>query len=115
VRTADRDPILEKAMRQGIISGYRFAPAPGGSVRYVVFGSDVEVTLAGCVGQRSCPMGSPTIYEVSHGPASAGAAHALVQVARTWRPGLTLKVFETTTLNSHAPDARIMLIPEAGA
>jgi hypothetical protein len=52
---------------------------------------------------------------IEYRPAASRQALAILRIAQRRMPKAHIKAFEVTTLDSHIPDARIMLIPKAGA
>ncbi len=109
-----RDPILEAALNRGIISGYRTIPRLFRRVSYHVAGSDITVEFANACGDQAGMCFEPAVLRIEYGRESRTQAQRLLRLAQTRWSG-KVKSFETKGLNSHTPDARIMLIPKAGA
>ena len=113
--------ILEEAKADGLISTYtpharRWWYSPR---IYDVGGGEMRLTSysRACGGPRSggqCLAQAP-LFVLEYRRTAATEAQAILRIVRAYRPNARVKSYEITTLNSHTPDARIMLIPKAGA
>lgn len=116
VPKAQQNPALEQARAKGVISGYRVVAA--GSA-YEVSGSRIRFRRVQVCDPESagpCFTTRPLWYIEYRRPGSA-QAQAILRIAESQMPRANIKLFEVTPglPNSHTPDARIMLIPKAGA
>lgn len=113
---AQQNPALERAKANGVIKGYHVVTA--GSA-YEVSGSQIRFRRVQVCDPESagpCFTTRPLWYVEYRRPVSAQAL-AILHIAETQMPRANIKLFEVTPglPNSHTPDARIMLIPKAGA
>lgn len=116
VPKAQQSPILERAKLDGLISSYRVL-APHSA--YEVTGGQIRLRRVQVCDPNSagpCFMARPLIY-VEYRPQARRKAEAIWRLAQTVVADADVKLFEVTPglPNSHTPDARIMLIPKAGA
>ena len=84
---------------------------------YEVTGGEIRlrrVPLCDPESAGPCYTVRPLMY-VEYRPQARKEAQTIWRIARARMPNANVKLFETTTLDSHLPDARIMLIPKAGA
>ena len=105
--------LLDAATSQGIIGGYRAIRHRWGVYSYESIDSDIAVEYPNACGDRSCPQSTPILW-VEYGRDARSQAQRLLRIARAHWAG-KIQTFEIQHLDSHNPDARIMLIPEAGA
>jgi hypothetical protein len=116
VPKAQQNSALERAKASGVIPGYRVVAA--GSA-YEVSGSQIRFRRVQVCNPESagrCFTTRPLWYIEYRRPVGA-QAQAIWRIAESQMPRATIKLFEVTPglPNSHTPDARIMLIPKAGA
>ena len=112
VSKVQQSAILEQAKKQGVITRYRVQGSG-----YEVAGGQIHLRSVGrglCAGE-SVELCLPVFIEYRR-PAER-QAEAIYRIARSRLPSATVKLFEITPgiAESHIPDARIMLIPKAGA
>jgi hypothetical protein len=116
VPKTQQNSALERAKANGVINGYRVVAA--GSA-YEVSGGQIRfrrVQLCNPQSAGPCFTTRPLWYIEYRRPVSA-QAQAILRIAESQMPRANIKLFEVTPglPNSHTPDARIMLIPKAGA
>jgi hypothetical protein len=117
VPKAQKSAMLEQAKTDGVISGYRALP-----VGYAVNSGQIRLRrISLCDPQSAGGMGAcngprPLIYIEYRAPA-AQQAEAIWRIGQKQWPAADIRLFEVTPglPNTHTPDARIMLIPKAGA
>lgn len=134
VPKAQQSAILEQAKVDGVIRGYRVRHFDSYGWDYRVAGADIRFsTSLGLCGVAhhgpACLGPTAPILVLEYRRSAAEAAYAIQRIAQTRMPQAQVKLFEVTTLNggslapiargyaasTHIPDARIMLIPKAGA
>jgi hypothetical protein len=130
VPKAEQNAILERAKAEVVIDAYRVKRFDQAGWDYRVVGADIRLStqrvLAYCGGDYSRPNCLPNrLLFLEYRRPATKRAFALLRVAHATMPDTKIKFFEVTSLDgssgdagfahSHTPDARIMLIPIAGA
>jgi hypothetical protein len=127
VPKAQQSAILERAKEKGVIRGYRARRFDEYGFDYRIVGADIRFSsLPGrfyCSGDASSPQCLPPrrLFFLEYRHPAAAEAYEIQRIAQEQLPKADIKVFEVTTLEGaggaalHIPDARIMLIPKAGA
>ena len=108
-----KNALLEAATSKGIIGGYRAIRHQWGVYSYESIDSDITLEYPNACGDRSCPQSTPILW-VEYGADAQSQARRLLRIARARWSG-KIQTFDIEHLDSHTPDARIMLIPKAGA
>jgi hypothetical protein len=111
---AQRNVVLDAAVARGVIDGYHVIPSG-----YEASGGEIQLRMrpspCGANHPRpNCLYSAPFMFLEYKRPAEE-RAQAILRIAQAKMPNATIKFYEITTLDSHTPDARIMLIPKAGA
>ncbi len=123
VPRAQQSRTLEEAKADGVISGYRMRAWNGARRDYEVGDGAIHVVYYGngCGGGFNAgPMclSKAPLLSIEYQRSAAVQARALLRIAQTRLPNGRINFFEVTRPSasaSHIPDARIMLIPKAGA
>jgi hypothetical protein len=93
-----RDPILEKAISEGLITGYRLDEIhPAQNLKYTTDDGNVSFNYTGCVGGASCP-GSITVLNIDYQADAAGEARAILRIARANSQGMHIRFIKITHL-----------------
>jgi hypothetical protein len=111
VSKGQQSAILEQAKKQGVITAYRVQGSG-----YEVAGGQIRLRSGrGLCAGEAVELCLPVFIEYRR-PAER-QAEAIYRIARSHLPSVIVKLFEITPgiAESHIPDARIMLIPKAGA
>ena len=107
--------ILDAALELGLIRQYRAVAfdsdgSGGGSWEFSADGGVIDLSHL-----RRTRVGNFETLIITAEARRAPAGRTISEIAQRRFPHAKVRFFETNTVDSHTPDARIMLIPKAGA
>ena len=107
--------ILDAALERGLIRQYRAVAfdsdgSGGGSWEFSADGGVIDLSHL-----RRTRVGNFETLIITAEARRAPAGRTISEIAQRRFPHAKVRFFETNTVDSHTPDARIMLIPKAGA
>ncbi len=93
-----RDPILEKAISEGVIAGYQLDEIhPAQNLRYTTDDGNVSFNYTGCVGGASCPH-TITVLNIGYQADATDEARAILRIARANSQGMHIRFIKVTHL-----------------